>query len=130
VIYVTWLHRGKTDYYKILRWLYFSYETKLGCFTNMASRLPRRNTCYYGVKLYNVHYSETWSYCSCVGQCCRLSLKVTWSWVFVIQAGWNESLISYRPSLTREMPLILSCFKIFDSGFSYVFLNKARDTCF
>lgn len=61
----------------------FLYETKMGYFTSMASRLPRHNTCYYGVKLYNVHYSETWSYCSCVGQCCRLSLKVTSTRVFV-----------------------------------------------
>jgi len=83
VIYVTWLNRGKTDYSNILRWLYFLHETKLGCFTNVASRLPRHNTCYYRVKLYNVHYSETWSCCSRGGQCCRLSLKVTSSWVFV-----------------------------------------------
>jgi hypothetical protein len=85
------------------------YETKLDCFTNMASRLPRHNTCYYGVKLYNVHYSETWSYCSCVGQCCRLSLKVTSSWVFVKLCRQDEMSLWLVAGLLWHARCLWSC---------------------
>lgn len=131
MIYVTWLHRGKTDYSNVLRWLYFLYETKLCCLANMASRLPRHNTCYYGVKLYNVHYSETWSFCSCVGQCCRLSLKVTSSWVFVKLYRQDEMSLWLVADPLSHARCLWSCpgSRSFKSGFSYVFLNKANDIC-
>jgi hypothetical protein len=89
--------------------------------TKMASRLPRPNTCYYWVQLYNVHYSETWSYCSCVGHCCRLGLKVTWGWVFVKLHQQDEMGGQLQTLLhIREV-------SVPHSGFSYVFINNSSD---